>query len=209
MSRDPLARVMTGLALIALLTVTLVGAAVVARRHLGDLAEQLRERQAANARLAGALVRGQQMWDAGATGDVSVFAADYLDSTQDSVATADLQSRLRAMALEKRVELVSLNTLTARPLGDVAFVGVRLAFRAPLSAVQALLHECETAQPIFFIERLSVRGDGLSLRGSETGEPGAILAVEMDVHAPKRPRALTVGAAPAVRIEPATGVARP
>lgn len=199
-----------GVVLVVVLTASTIGAALALRRYHETRGAELADLSVANLTFERALAGARRLRDAGTEGP-KAFANDYLESDQDSIASADLQSRLRALALGQQVELASLTPLPVRTRGETSLTGVRLAFRAPLAPLQALLHAVEAqANPLLFIDRLVIRAEDSTLRESSGSEPNAVLTVELDVSAPKRPRVLVVPLAQApIRIEPAAGGVRP
>lgn len=94
-------------------------------------------------------------------------SAGRLPQTTDSLALAELQSRLSALAAETGVSVTATEALPAEEGADPARVQLSLDLSGSLAGLQALLHRVESGQPVMAVTRLdlSARPDrGLSAR---------------------------------------------
>jgi hypothetical protein len=94
-------------------------------------------------------------------------SAGRLPETTDSLALAELQSRLSALAAEAGVAITAAEALPAEEGGDPARVELSLDLSGSLAGLQALLYRVESGQPVMAVTRLdlSARPDrGLSAR---------------------------------------------
>jgi hypothetical protein len=186
----------------------LAAAAYLAAGWYRDMQTQLDEVRSLNARTAETIRRGRSLLAESTAGGVGAFDLDYLASRQETMAAADLQSRVRDHALDRQLDLISLVTLAPRDISDATFVGVRLSARAPLPQLQALLHAVETDRPILFIERAIIRAEPAAIRNDPSAAAsGPPLLVDVDVYTPIRPAAVRGPAD--VRVVPRPDVRQP
>ena len=86
--------------------------------------------------------------------DRIVFEADG-----EQALVAAVQARLVEIAAAQNLQLLSSSQLPLREAGSGRALGVRIAVRAEMGAVQALLHRIESARPFLFVEVADFRAD--------------------------------------------------
>jgi hypothetical protein len=94
-------------------------------------------------------------------------SAGRLPQTTDSLALAELQGRLSALATETGLSVTAAEALPAEEGADPARVQLSLDLSGSLAGLQALLYRIESGQPVMAVTRLdlSARPDrGLSAR---------------------------------------------
>lgn len=161
-----------------------------------DADDTLQTRRETLARLQAAVDQGRRILDAPGSDSVSAFSADFLSGAQDSVVVAELQNRLRATAINNRVELNSANTLPARAVGTLSYLGLRIIMRGQVADIQQVLHSIETSAPLLFVERVTMRVDNWPIKSADPAVDGApALIVELDVFGVKSPSTATGNAA--------------
>jgi hypothetical protein len=119
---------------------------------------------------------------------VTSTTGTFLAGTQDPVIVADLQNRVRGLALANDVDLNSSNLLPARTVDNVSYVGLRVIVRGQLRDIQRVLHTIETSSPLLFVERLVLRIDTWPIKSADPNNDGAAaLVAEVDIFGAKLP----------------------
>ena len=130
---------------------------------------------------------------AGLEADIAVLKArdardgDYLAASSETLAGAEIQSRLKALFESVGAEQRSVQTLTPETVDGLVRVTVRTQFMADTDALYQLLYQLETEAPLLFVDTLDVRRKQ-NRRRRRSEEPQAqleaagILDVRMDLH---------------------------
>lgn len=111
-------------------------------------------------------------------------AGPGLAGATDSLAEADLQTRLRSLAEAAGLVVTSAESQLAagpgRPAGSVA---VAVGLSGPLSALQRYLHRIETGSPAMVVDRLAIEP-----AATDAAAPGpAALRIALTVRAQRSP----------------------
>ena len=158
------------------------------------------------ARLRSVIAQSRRVTDPGGAATDQALTADFLSGGQDAVIVAELQSRLRRLAMANSVELNSANTLPSRTIDQLTYLGLRASLRGQLPDIQRILHAIETGAPLLFIERLALRVDTWPIKSADPAQDGAAaLVAEFDVFGAKLPA--DVAAKSTAGTEPATAPA--
>jgi hypothetical protein len=166
-----------------------------ARTLLVDRSSELERQLERTARLQGIAELGRQAIDGARTEDSSKLIADFLTGNQDSIIVAELQSRLRALALASNVELNSANALPARTLDGLTYLGLRAVLRGQLEDIQRVLHSTEAGTPLLFVQRANLRVDTWPIKSADPSLDGApAIVAELDIYGAKLPLGLTSAA---------------
>ncbi len=179
-----------GFALLALGVPALAATALYAwgSRMLDESRVELVDKQLASTRLKQAVETARRLEAAADPDENAALVADFLAGSQDPIIIADLQNRLRALAMSKSVELNSATALPAKQVDGNAYLGVRVNFRGQLPDIQKLVHAIETNSPLLFIDRVWIHTDGWALRSADPDADGAPAVVaEMDILGAKLP----------------------
>jgi hypothetical protein len=135
-----------------------------------------------------AVVSAGQVSDFSLDKTLSQFSADYLVGEQEPVMLAELQSKLRAIAIDRAAEVNSTAGLPSKNRDGYVFIGVRMSLRAQMENIQQILHTIEEGVPLLFIERVQLRLDGQPMPSVDPGFRGApAIIAEIDVFGPKFP----------------------
>ena len=81
----------------------------------------------------------------------------FLEGTNPALMTAALQASTQQLAKTADVGLRSSRTLPAAKDGDFEQIGLDLELTASAAGLQHLLYDLETAEPVIFVQKLSVR----------------------------------------------------
>ena len=129
------------------------------------------------------------------TATLAQWSTDFLVGNQDSVIVAELQNRLRALALANNVELNSSNILPPRPSGKLNYIGLRAIMRGQLHDIQKIMHAIEAPAPLLFVERLVIRVDTWPIKSADpTIDGAAAIIAEIDMFGAKQPESLAASA---------------
>ncbi len=171
----------------AVLPVLVLGfLAVEARSWIDDLETRLQDRHDVLARLAAMKESARSGAQPAQPAMRQALSGDFLPGEQDSIVAAELQNRLRSIALAHGVEMNSANTLPLRKLGSQAFVGLRVSFRGQLGDIQQIAHAIETEKPFLFIERYLMRVDSWPMRSDDPEKDGQpAMVADIDIYGAK------------------------
>lgn len=139
------------------------------------LLQAYRERAEQKTELA-ALLAAEEARADGTTG--------YLQATEDALAAAELQDRVKVVVEDAGGDLRSAQTLKAAA-GDAAPVrqaGLKVRFQADIESLAAILYELETGEPYLFIEGLSIREERRRRRRRDEPEGPPLLDVVVDLY---------------------------
>lgn len=124
------------------------------------------------------------------SGGIEPYLADYLQGAEDAVIVAELQNRLRSIAIGSDVEVNSSSALPTKTIDGHAYLGVRISLRGQMKEVHGVLHAIETAEPWLFVERLAMHLDTSRLQSRVPGFEGAFpLIADVDVFGARLPAA--------------------
>jgi type II secretory pathway component PulM len=101
-----------------------------------------------------------------------------LDGATDAIASADLESRIDALAREVGVTIGSTESLPTEPRGPYRRIGLRLVLTGRYAALVHLLAKLETVRPPLVVDNLQLHGP-LAQPGIETA---ATLDAGLDVY---------------------------
>jgi general secretion pathway protein M len=105
----------------------------------------------------------------------------FLASPNESLAAAELQSRLRSTVDAVHGDLRSVQILPARDEGLFRRVSVRGQISATLPALQRVLYQLETATPLLFLDNVDIRAR--PVRPGRTSAEAPVLDVRFDLSA--------------------------
>jgi Type II secretion system (T2SS), protein M subtype b len=150
--------------------------AVAALLHFRSLGTELAERRES----AGRLVRIATMKEAVANerpGTDNPAAALFVEGDSVTIARANLQGRLSAMAQSNGVVVDSAGNLPDTEVGGVAMIGLRLNVSGTHDAIHKTMLEIETDMPPLFVREMNLR-----LSRDETGDRPPDLAMQLRVY---------------------------
>jgi general secretion pathway protein M len=146
------------LALLLLPLALLVRAAVVpawqAYASQGQRIETAREQLERFQRLAAQLPKMREQ--AAFLKDQDLLTPFLISASNDALAAAEVQQRLKDIALAQQGRILSTRVLKGTTDGPFERVVVNARLQIPLEGLQTLLYEIETGRPYLFIEDLSV-----------------------------------------------------
>ncbi len=164
------------------------GAWTFARAGIADLEASLAGRLEQTARLRSAAEQSRQILAATPNGQEATLAGDFLSGSQDSIIVAELQQRLRALAIANNVEFNSANALPVRDGGNISYLGLRVQVRGQLRDIQSVLHAAEAGSPLLFVERLAMRVDTWPIKSADPNLDGApAMVAEIDLVGARQP----------------------
>lgn len=76
---------------------------------------------------------------------------ELVTGANDGIVNAELQTRLKAKAVQSGAQLRSVQALSPRTSGGVRYLGAQLEVFGPLPSIQRTLHAIETGIPYHFI----------------------------------------------------------
>jgi general secretion pathway protein M len=106
----------------------------------------------------------------------------FLDGANESLAAAQLQSRIKALVESTRGELKSTQIVPGRDEGKFRRIVVRAQMAVSTRALQRIVYEVEAALPFLFLDNVDVRTQpsSASTRSAQTTED-PILDVRFDL----------------------------
>lgn len=157
------------------------------RAELAGQSDRIRETARQLARMRAILAMESDALKSGSQEAVAPYARDFLSGMQDSLITAELQSRLNAMAAARKAEVASMRVLPARVADGITYLGLRIQLRGEVKSVHELIYHVETSAPLLFVERAVLRLE--ERRGAVHGRSAdvPILFAELDVYGGKWP----------------------
>ena len=116
------------------------------------------------------------------------LVSGYLDGDRVELAGADMQEHLKRIVENSGGVLSSSQMLPVETESGARKLGIRVAMRGDIEALQKALYDFETASPYFFIDMLNIQASRWSLyeaRGRTSRRRGnpAELQVRFDVYA--------------------------
>lgn len=176
-----------------LLVVTLALLGVIAggwfaRVSIAEAEASLTNRRATIARLQAAAEESRAVLAAPQADRTAALAGDFLAGAQDPIIVAELQNRVRTLALASQVEFNSANALPPRTAEGIGYLGLRVQLRGQLRDIQAVLHAIETGTPLLFVERAALRVDSWPMKSSDAARDGRpALIADVDVFGARLP----------------------
>lgn len=85
-----------------------------------------------------------------------------LVGSSDTVAAADLQSKVKEIVSQAGAEMTSAESLPPVPRDEFRKVGIRAVVIGDLEMLAAVLRSIQTAHPPLFIDEIAVRNNGIS-----------------------------------------------
>ena len=104
----------------------------------------------------------------------------YLKSTSEAVAAANLQGIVTRIAQSKSMEVLSTQILPSTEEAGFTRVTLNVRMRGELADMVGLFHALESGQPYLFIDNLSIRSFSQLRRGNQVGQQ---LNVDFDLSA--------------------------
>ncbi len=105
-----------------------------------------------------------------------------LDSGSETLASADLQKKLKALASQRRASLRSANRLANRERNGNTYVGIRIQLNGSLEAIHTTIYGIENGSPFMFINAAQLNA-GQSRRATpDAGQP--MIDARLDVYVP-------------------------
>jgi Type II secretion system (T2SS), protein M subtype b len=192
---------MRALAVLLVLAVVPAGLAIAgiafARSTVVELEQELRSRLETRAQLRAVVEQSREALAAAPSENATALLDDFLSGTQDPIVVAELQNRLRALAISHNVELNSANALASRDNGNISYLALRIILRGQLRDIQSVLHAIETGSPLLFVDRIAMRVDNWPIKSADPNQDGApALIIEMDIAGAKLPTAIASPSAP-------------
>ena len=165
---------------------------------LADRQAQLESLTENLARLKAITELGQQASTASRSEDAAALARDFLVGSQDSIITADLQNRIRALTAANGVEFNSSSTQPPRTIDGITYLGLRVLVRGQVRDLQRVLHTVESESPLLFVSRINMRVDAWPMRSNDPNVNGApALIAEIDLYGARLAGGRTAEAQPA------------
>lgn len=110
----------------------------------------------------------------------------YLEATDDALAAAELQDRVKVLVQDAGGELRSSQSLKAEAVEGSAVrrAAVKIRFQADIETLAAILYDLETGEPYLFIEGMSIREQRRRRRRRREQEPQGppLLDVVVDLY---------------------------
>ena len=105
----------------------------------------------------------------------------FLAGANETLAAADLQSRIKTIVENARGELKSTQILPAQQEGQFRRVAVRGEMTMTLPVAQRVLYTIETASPLLFLDNVDIRSHAAD-RQQDRNEDIVVLEVSLDVY---------------------------
>jgi general secretion pathway protein M len=105
---------------------------------------------------------------------------EFLAGPNEGVMTADLQTRLKAMAEQAGARLRLQQNLPPRNIGSIRYVGSRLEIFGPLQTIQCAIHAVDTSRPYLFVTAAVVRPSAVAARPGSVEEP--VIEARLDIY---------------------------
>jgi hypothetical protein len=171
------------LLLVSIPTAIVVGVVLPARQLVVVLEADLATKRATLARLNAVITYGNEAAKQGPSITADIYATDFLTGTQNPVIIAELQNRLRAVAIDKKSELNSVNALPSKSVDGRIYLGLRAVFRGHLKDIQQIVHFVETSSPLLFIDRAVMRLDVRPMGNGDAIQSAVpALIAELDIY---------------------------
>lgn len=108
----------------------------------------------------------------------------YLQATEDALAAAELQDRIKAVVEAAGGDLRSAQSLKAATVEatTVRRAALKVRFQADIESLAKILYELETGEPYLFIEGLSIREERRRRRRRDEPEGPPLLDVVVDLY---------------------------
>lgn len=85
-----------------------------------------------------------------------------LTGSSDTIAAADLQSKIKDVVSQAGAEMTSAESLPPVPRGEFRKVGIRAVVIGDLEMLAAILRSIQAAYPPLFIDEIAIRNNGVS-----------------------------------------------
>jgi general secretion pathway protein M len=105
----------------------------------------------------------------------------FLDGASETLAAAELQSRIKAIVESARGELRSNQILPVQQEGRFARVAVRGDMSMTLPAAQRVLYALETASPLLFLDNVDIHSHAAD-RQQDRNEDIVVLEMTLDIY---------------------------
>lgn len=178
------------LGLLAALVLGLFGYVLVpAGQHTMRLSEEITTKRELLGRLLAHRQGAPAPGDAGIAADRALSAALTIQGETEPIRLAAMQAAVRRLADAAGVRLESTRTLPPVQRGQVQLAGLQVSMRAPIEALQRLLHGIEVNRPVMII-------DGLDIVPIPEGPPGEDRQLRAEVRVLAHVGAMPKGAGP-------------
>jgi general secretion pathway protein M len=105
----------------------------------------------------------------------------FLENTNETLAAADLQARLKTLVDQAHGELKSTQILPVQQVQGFRRVGVRAEMSMTLPALQKVLYETEAGSPTLVLDDLSIRSKAAD-RQEERNPDVVLLTASVDIY---------------------------
>jgi hypothetical protein len=102
-------------------------------------------------------VAGQDTVVQSAAGKIATHQGEFLVGKTEGVISADLQTRLKAMAEAAGAKLRSVRGVPAQSDEQTKYVGSRVELFGSLAAIQRAIYAIESAKPYLFVKERAIR----------------------------------------------------
>ena len=114
-------------------------------------------------------------------------AADFIPGDGDGLVAANLQARLKDVADETKVSVISIGALPSKDVDGLVLFGAHLEVSGKLEALHTLARRIESETPILLITAVDMRN--LPLTSSSATDDRSIIEMRIDVFGATAPRA--------------------
>jgi type II secretion system (T2SS) protein M len=108
-------------------------------------------------------------------------AGEFLQSTNEALAAAELQNRIKSAVEGAQGELRSTQILAVREEGPFRQAAVRGQIVVKLKALQRIFYQFESASPLLFLDNVEIRARGAQRNRGVGDDP--LLEVRFDLYA--------------------------
>lgn len=115
------------------------------------------------------------------------YAPDFLSGAEDTLITADLQTKLRTLVVGHNAELSSVRVLPPKSLNGLTYLGLNLQLRGELKDLQQILHAIDMQTPVLIIDRAHLRIEESQVQMVTTIAAGTRLFADIDVSGARWP----------------------
>lgn len=139
-------------------------------------------------RLRSVVMLGSHSGEKGQGARLESLRAGFLSGPDDAMVIADLQTRLRAIIVDRKCELIRAHALPAKIVDQQAFFGLRLQIRGHMRQVHAVLYAIETETPFLFVDRVELRlWEYADAGGAPEEDVAAQMVGELDIYGARWP----------------------
>ena len=144
---------------------------------LADRDTEIAQQQQMLARLNAMAAQAATVQKLSEQGGATQDRPEFLRGPNQSVITADLQSRLSGMVQSAGGQVRSIRGLPPKVVDGITFVGAQVDLSGPLRAVQQTVYSIETSTPYLFITGAAIKP---SMQANFPGGAGTAAAPTLD-----------------------------